>query len=126
VIRTTRIEQVIRHLLRNEQGGEWELSIVFVGDRETKRLNREFLHLRATTDVISFPLSEGSLMEGEVYVNVDQARRQARHYRVSLRHELQRLAIHGVLHLVGYDDHTETQRKNMRSLEDKYLEWINH
>lgn len=124
-IRKKDIERLVRHVLRKENIRQWELRIVFIGDREMKRLNREFLHHRGTTDVISFPLGEGGVVEAEVYVNVDQARRQAQEYRVSVGNELRRLAVHGVLHAVGYDDRTEVQRSKMQSLEDTYIQWKN-
>jgi rRNA maturation RNase YbeY len=124
-IRKEDIRRLVRHVLRKEHVQQWELTIVFIGDRDMRRLNREFLHHRGTTDVISFPLTEGNVVEAEVYVNVEQARRQAREFRVRVGNELRRLVVHGVLHAVGYDDRTDVQRSNMRSLEDTYIQWKN-
>lgn len=124
-IRRNQIERLVRHVLQKEEVSEWELSIVFVSDREMRNLNRKFLRHRGTTDVISFPLGDGAALEAEVYVNVEQARRQAREYRVTMQNEIRRLVVHGVLHAVGYDDRTQTQRSTMRSLEDTYIQWKN-
>ncbi len=89
-----------------------------------RELNGTYLGHHDTTDVLTFPLHEASDKElvAEIYVNVDQARRQARTYGVTIRNELSRLVIHGVLHLVGYDDTTKPGKEKMKRREDHYLE----
>ena len=89
-------------------------------------LNRKYLNHGTATDVLSFSLNDhqlkhGDLLEGEVYVNLDQARRQARRFGETIRDEVGRLVIHGILHLVGYGDASERQKKLMTRLEDTYL-----
>ena len=97
------------------------ISIIFVDDDKILELNKSFLNHDFVTDVITFPLEESGIIEGEIYISVDTARRQAEEYGVSLTNELQRLAVHGVLHLVGYDDDTDEKRDKMHVLEDKYI-----
>jgi rRNA maturation RNase YbeY len=80
-----------------------------------------FLGHDEPTDVISFPLEEEVRLEGEVYVNLDRAKEQAKHFGVSFRNEVARLVIHGILHLVGYDDTTTEQARIMKSEEDRQL-----
>lgn len=95
------------------------IRFVLVNDRKMAKLHREFMNIRGTTDVITFDLTDpGKGIEGEIYICLDQARRQARDYRVPLYQEVARLAAHGVLHLAGYDDRTETGRKQMSRYED--------
>ena len=60
-------------------------------------------------------------MEGEIYISVDRAREQAAEFGVGVHDEVERLAIHGALHLAGYDDATAAGREEMRRLEDRYL-----
>ncbi len=117
------ISRYARSVLRSEGSPEADVNIVFVGDRTMLRLNGTFLRHFYQTDVISFPLSEptGGL-EGEIYVNLDQARRQARQYRATISSEVARLVVHGVLHLAGYRDRSASDRKNMRAMENRYLE----
>ena len=119
------IEQLTRSVLRGEKKRARELTIVFVGDREMRRLHREFLSRDYATDVMSFPLDDHEEIEAEVYVNVDQARRQAPEYGASLTREVYRLVVHGILHLVGFNDKTGSQRDHMRRREDKYIQWKN-
>lgn len=111
-----------RHVLRSESSLSAEINIIFTTDKEMKELNLKFLHHKYTTDVISFPLSyDGKKTEGEVYINVDQARRQAKGFGVSINEENARLVIHGVLHLIGYDDKNKRGRECMTRKENLYL-----
>jgi rRNA maturation RNase YbeY len=101
-----------------------QVNFVLVRDREMARLHRIFSGVRGTTDVLTFDLSEtgGRLVEGDIYICLDQARRQAAVYRVPLYEVVARLAVHGILHLAGYDDHSEEERRHMSKLEDLSLE----
>jgi rRNA maturation RNase YbeY len=84
-------------------------------------LNRRFLSHDYVTDVLSFDLEGGKMLEGEVYVNLDRARQQAQEYGVAFGNEVARLVIHGTLHLVGYDDRRPKDVRAMRSQEEKHL-----
>ena len=101
-----------------EQG---EIRIIFVDEAELLQLNRDFLGHDYHTDVITFPI-ESDPLEGEVYISVEMTRTQAGEEGVSFYEEARRLAIHGALHLVGYDDGTTEEREAMRRLEDRFLE----
>ena len=100
---------------------EARVSVVFVGSRYCKMINRRYLGHNSVTDVISFPLGQGRLFEGEIYVNLDRAATQARQYRVGFNNEVARLVIHGTLHLVGYDDGTEEKAGVMKAVEDRHV-----
>ncbi len=120
-IHRAEIEKVVRTVLKREKRRADELTVIFVNDREMLRLSREFLGHNFVTDVVSFNLNEGRAIEGEVYINLDQATRQAKDYNVDDIVEVQRLVVHGVLHLIGYDDATQRQKQIMTKLEDKYI-----
>lgn len=82
------------------------VNFIFVTDRQIHALNRRFLHRDRPTNVISFNCNEPQLpgepsLLGEVYISRDRAREQAREYGVSYASELRRLALHGLLHLLG-------------------------
>ncbi len=99
-----------------------EICIIFIDDEYCKNLNKKYLEHDYATDVISFPLESGEhLLEGEVYINVDQAQKQASHYNVDVEEELWRLIIHGTLHLLGDNDSTSSERESMRKKENEYL-----
>jgi rRNA maturation RNase YbeY len=117
------IQRIVIRVFRGEGVGSALCNVVFIGDARMRSLNTAYLSHPYATDVLSFPLGdeEGSL-EGEIYVNVDQAGRQASTYGVSRTTELRRLVIHGALHLTGYLDGTRAERRRMTRLEDAYLE----
>ncbi len=96
------------------------ISCAVVSDAEIQEINRSYLGHDYATDIITFPLEKRPL-EAELVISADTARRQAREYGVRLREECARLAIHGILHLSGYDDAAEADRKRMKRREDALL-----
>lgn len=97
-----------------------------MGSRFIRSINRRYLGHDWVTDVLAFPLSEGRAIEGEIYVNLDRARMQARQYKVSTTDETRRLIVHGLLHLAGYDDGTASKRRRMTARENDYVERLGH
>src|SRR5512141_2562331 len=108
----------VRGVVRSERRSRCAITVVFVDDRTSRRLNRRFLAHDRPTDVIAFPLEEEPNLECEIYVNLDKARRQARTYHVTAANETARLVIHGTLHLLGYDDRTPAKALRMKARED--------
>ncbi len=97
--------------------------VIFVDDKEILQLNSDYLQHHYTTDVITFVVNEDkSDFDAEIYISIDTAMQQAEEYKVSLQNEIRRLAIHGALHLVGFDDSTDELRAEMHSKENYYLE----
>jgi probable rRNA maturation factor len=107
--------------LAGERKTTADLSYVIIDDGAMHEMNRNFLGHDYPTDIITFSLGEGKAIEGEMYISVDTARTNAASYGVSLREELARLAVHGVLHLCGYGDATEAEQAEMRKKENRYL-----
>ena len=99
-----RVEAAVRHVLRAEGVDAGEISIALVSDGEIAALNQEYLDHEGPTDVISFHLhDEGEPPLGDVYVGVEQAARQAAGFGAPADEEVIRLAVHGTLHVLGYD-----------------------
>lgn len=121
-VRRAPVRRAVRQVVRRERRSAAAVTVVFIDGRRSARINREFLGHRGSTDVISFPLEEGPPAEGEVYVNLDRARVQARTYGVPETNEIVRLVVHGTLHLLGYDDTTPPLRRRMKIREDRYVE----
>lgn len=103
------------------------LSIVLLGSRKMKEINHRYRGKNYTTDVLSFPLSEKSkiseeLYLGEIIICPEKAKAQSILYGVTLSEELQRLLVHGILHLLGYDHEGNAQEaRRMKNLEKKIL-----
>jgi rRNA maturation RNase YbeY len=120
-------EDVLRalYLVYRGEGKELpSLAIVFTHSRSIRKMNREFLKHDSATDVIAFSLGEDGGVEGEIYINLDAAQKQAREYGVTYTEESRRLLIHGALHLLGYDDTSLRRKKKMCEREDMYLEMM--
>ncbi len=98
-----------------------EINITIVDDKYIKKLNKKYLKENSTTDVISFYFKQDEKFEtigGDIYISIEQASRQKK---ASLIDELKLLIVHGLLHLAGYRDDNERERKIMRKKEKEYL-----
>lgn len=126
------LERACSEALKAEGWDAAEVSVVVTGDEEIRTLNREFRGIDEPTDVLSFPLEEwegdpaegvpvGEILLGDVVISLERARSQADEYGHSLLRELGFLAVHGVLHLLGYDHETEDDRRAMREREEAVL-----
>lgn len=98
-----------------------DISIILVDEQTILELNKNFLKHNFVTDVISFDLSDDNTNMGEIYICISQAERQAKEFKVSLQNEILRLAIHGVLHILGFEDETPQKKKEMHKLENLFL-----
>lgn len=108
-----RVEEAARHALREEGVTQAEVSIAFVGDATIAAMNEGYLAHEGATDVITFALHQpGEPPLGDIYIGVEQAARQAAEAGVAVEEELLRLAVHGVLHVLGYDHPEEGERES--------------
>lgn len=113
---------IIKKVIAKEQKISGDLSFIITDDESLKKINVEFLEHDYYTDVITFNYNEGDCISGEVYISLERVAENALNYNVSLNNELMRILIHGVLHLVGYDDRDDESRSEMRRMEDYWLE----
>lgn len=110
--------------MENYEGCRFQyVELVFLNDKEMLQMNRKFLSHNYLTDILTFPYHEmhSELLEGSLFCCVQQIQRQSAYYQVSFESELTRVVIHGLLHLIGYDDNNSTNRQSMHKLENKYL-----
>lgn len=98
-----------------------ELSIIFCSDEYLLDMNKKYLDHDYFTDVITFDNSEENNFSGDIFISVDRVRENAETFGQLFIYELHRVIIHGVLHLSGYDDRTDSEQITMRSREDYYL-----
>jgi probable rRNA maturation factor len=105
------IERAVLAVLHAEAIPSAEISLTFLPDREIARLNEEYRSHDGPTDVLSFPLKlESGPPLGDVYIGLEQAQRQAAELGVPLTEELLRLAVHGTLHILGYEHPEDDER----------------
>lgn len=120
-VRGLSVRKAVRAVLRGERVRRAEVTVVVVDARRSRRLNRQFLGHDYSTDVISFLLETRPRLEGEIYLNIDRARQQAREYGVSVANEIARLTVHGTLHLLGFDDATVLDAGRMLKRQEEYV-----
>ena len=97
------------------------LSIIFCSDNYILDINIKYLQHDYFTDIITFDYCEGDLVSGDLFISIDSVRENALHYNVKFEDELDRVMVHGLLHLIGYDDHTPEETALMRQKEDDYI-----
>jgi probable rRNA maturation factor len=104
-----------------------DLSLALVGDKKMSALHQQFLGISGPTDVLTFPLelnNKGQPITGEVIICVPEARRRCKENGGELREELLLYALHGLLHLCGFDDRTEREFRRMHRREDEILDQL--
>lgn len=108
--------------------GNTELSIHFTDDSEMRSYNKSYRNLDRTTDVLSFPqgYDEQTNILGDILISIDAVKRQADIYDVTIDEEIERLIVHGILHLLGFDHKTKKQREDMRNRESALIHYINN
>ena len=100
------------------------VSLVLVDDSRISELNRQFLHRSGPTDVMAFEGGEEEELAGEIIISIETAARQAHQEGHNLDRELCILAVHGLLHLLGYDDATPGGRAQMNQLQANIVDTI--
>lgn len=98
------------------------LEINIVSSEIVLELNKIYLKHNYNTDIITFNYSpDKTKIEGELFISFEDAEKNSRKFRTSLNEELKRLIIHGFLHLVGYNDSSKTEKRQMTKLENEFL-----
>jgi probable rRNA maturation factor len=99
-----------------------DLNYIFCSDEYLLEINKQYLDHDYFTDIITFDNSEeDNVLEGDIYISVDRVRENAETFHADFETEMRRVLIHGLLHLMGYEDSDESLKKAMRGKEDEYL-----
>lgn len=118
----SQLREKIKATIQAENKTVGELNYVFCDDEYLHQINEEFLHHHTLTDIITFNLSQSAeVISGEIFISLERVKENAVDLGFSFSQELTRVVIHGVLHLIGYEDKTDTQKIIMRGKEDYYL-----
>jgi len=124
------LRKVTRRTLEALGCSDAECSVLLVSDRRIQDLNHTYRKVAAATDVLAFPMREGPGGElyptllGDVVISAERARSQALKMGHSVMTEVSILLVHGLLHLMGWDDATEVSRKEMFAMQEKILKQV--
>ncbi|MDD5291295.1 MAG: rRNA maturation RNase YbeY [Patescibacteria group bacterium] len=116
------VKKVAEKFLRAYKKTDYSISIAFVGDKEIRKLNKKYRRVDRVTDILSFAGEEKFL--GEIILDYHQIKRQADKFGNKSKDELIFILVHGLLHLLGYDDKTEAGRKKMERLGNEFIKSI--
>ncbi len=112
----------LKKVIVSEQKSVGDIVYVFTSDKHLHSVNKDFLQHDTLTDIITFGTSEDlQVISGEIYISIDRVKENAVHQHQTFRNELARVLVHGILHLIGYNDKTPDEKAEMTAKEDYYV-----
>ncbi len=114
-------KQWVKDVILAENHKLGDINFIFCSDNYLLDMNKQYLEHDYYTDVITFDYVENKLVSGDIFISIDRVKDNASEYKVSFLNELNRMLIHGVLHLLGYKDKEPSDKKIMTEKEDLYL-----
>ena len=115
------IIQLINLSLEATRYNQVKINIIFCNNDKLNSLKQEYFNDDALTDIITFPIKNDNDLEAEIYISIEMAKLNAEKFNVSLNNELSRLIVHGVLHLIGFNDNTKDSKKIMFLKQDEII-----
>jgi probable rRNA maturation factor len=115
------LKNTIEYLIKNENKYTGDITVIFCSDDYLLKINEQYLNHDYYTDIITFDYVENSVISGDLFISTDRVKENSAQLNVSFEKELYRVVLHGILHLTGYKDKTEDEKKVMRGKEDFYL-----
>jgi len=116
-----RIGNWIKKVIVDEGKKSGEISFIFCSDSYLLEVNKKYLNHDYFTDIITFDYVENNVINGDIFISVDRVRENAIEFKTTFANELNRILIHGVLHLLGYKDKTKKDKSIMTDKEEFYL-----
>ena len=116
------INSTCKNILNDKDKNTASISIILTNDKKLLQLKNQYFQQNILTDVITFNLEEdGDPIEGEIYISNNRVSENAWKFNQDIGRELKRVIVHGILHLLDYDDQTSEEKEKMTRLEDHYL-----
>lgn len=116
-----KVNSWIKQVIVSEKKKEGNISIIFTGKHDLLKMNNSFLSHNFHTDIITFNYNQEAHISGDLFIGIEQVTENAVEFKTTPRLELLRVIIHGVFHLIGYNDSTDKEKADMRKREDKAL-----
>ena len=111
----------IDNVVKKEKYVVSDISIIFCSDAYLLQINQQYLNHNYYTDIVTFDYSEKGKISGDLFISIDTVESNSKKFSTNFMNELHRVIIHGILHLLGYNDKSEDETVIMRKKEDQYL-----
>lgn len=115
------VSEWVNNCIQEENRIAGDISIIYCSDNQLLSINKQYLNHDYFTDIITFNYNEGNIISGDIFISIDRVEENAQKFKVELFRELYRIIIHGVLHLIGYNDKSAEEKQAMTQKEDYYL-----
>ncbi|MDA3909844.1 MAG: rRNA maturation RNase YbeY [Bacteroidales bacterium] len=115
------LEKALTFLVQNENYQSGDINVIFCSDSYLLQMNKSYLNHDYFTDIITFDYVEDKIISGDLFISLDRIKENADKYADNFSQELYRVVIHGVLHLCGYKDKSESEKNEMHVKENQYL-----
>ena len=125
IINRNAIKRWIVSIIKKNKKNYNQINIIIVNDKYLLKLNKTYLNRNYLTDIICFNYNTDKEISGDLYISIERVLENSLIYNNSVSLELLRVIIHGILHLIGFDDQTDAQKEQMRNAEDSALNDIN-
>ena len=118
------IKKWIVETIEHEKKISGLINIIFCNDNYLLEVNKTYLKKEYLTDIITFSFCENKVVSGDIFISIDRVKENAKIFITPFENELHRIIIHGILHLIGYNDKTTSLKQKMTTMENKYLKLI--
>lgn len=118
----TRLKNWISDTVHSESKKAGKITYIFTSDNYLLKINQQYLSHNYFTDIITFNYCENDIINGDIFISIDTVKNNSTRFDVTMVDELHRVMIHGILHLVGFNDQTNDEKAIMREKENYYLD----
>ena len=115
------LKKWLKDLIAREHARPGQINVIFTSDSHVLELNKNFLSRDYLTDILTFDYSDNQYVAGDLYISIPRVKENSTIFNVRFKMELKRVIVHGILHMLGYEDNTEKEKKLMRQMEEHYL-----
>tara|TARA_B100001142_G_scaffold285453_1_gene299766 strand:+ start:3276 stop:3716 length:441 start_codon:yes stop_codon:yes gene_type:complete len=121
LLKQNAIKELCSKVLNSENCNDAKVDFILKDKKFLNSLKKQYFNMDVYTDVIAFNLGDKGVIDGEIYISIDDVLENSKLFSKTFNDEFSRVVIHGLLHLLGYDDKTKKEKDNMTLLEEKYL-----
>lgn len=121
ISKKSEIKNWIKKIISDNSKKLGNINIIFVNDKDLLEINLKYLNHNYFTDTITFNYNNEDEISGDIYISIERVQENSIKYHCSLRSEILRVIIHGIFHLMGFDDKTKVQKIHMRQIEEEAI-----